>query len=77
MTAAPSANQNSQRRGPIGDALRARGGVLRLGDQPLDAGEGGLIARRGHFDAQTRVGGDGAGGDRVADRRARRGGTRR
>ena len=71
MTPATSANQNSQRRGPVGDPLRPRGGVLRLGDQALDAGQGGVVADGGDLDPQAGVGGDGAGDDRC---RLRRGG---
>ena len=35
----------------VGDALRTRGRVLRLGDEPLDAGERGVVAHRGDLDA--------------------------
>ena len=39
--------------GAVGDPLRPRGRVLRVGDQPLDAGEGGVIARSGDLDPQA------------------------
>ena len=49
----------------VGEPLCARGGVLRLGDETLDAGERGVVAGRGDFDAESRVGRDGSGGDGV------------
>jgi hypothetical protein len=56
-----------QRGRAIGDPLRTRRGVLRLGDEPLDPREGRLVARGGDIDAQAGVGRDSTGGDLVAD----------
>ena len=53
--------------GAVGDPLRTRRGVLRLGDEALDAREGRVVAGRGDLDAQARVGRDGARRDGVAD----------
>ena len=63
--------------GTVGEALCAGGGVLRLGDQSLDAGERGVVADRGDLHPQPGVGRDGPGDDRVAGAAADRAGTRR
>ena len=49
--------------GGVGDALGAGGGVLGVGDELLDTGQGGVVPGGGDLDAQPRVGGDGAGDD--------------
>ena len=46
--------------GLVGEPLRPRRRVLRLGHQSLDAGQRGVVADCGHPDAQAGVGGDGA-----------------
>ena len=59
-------------RGPVGEPLRPRRRVLRLGHQPLDAGQRGVVADRGDLDTQPGVGGDGARDHRVAHAAAHR-----
>ena len=61
----------------VGQPLGARRRVLRLGDQPLDAGERGVVTDRGDLDPQPGVGRDGAGDDAVARARGARAATRR
>ena len=55
-------------RRPVGQPLCPRRGVLRLGDQALDAGQRGVVADGGDRDAKPGVGGDGARDDVVARR---------
>ena len=63
--------------GPVGEPLRPRRRGLRLGDQPLDAGQRGVVADGGDPHPQRGVGGDGAGDDVVAGARGGPAGTRR
>ena len=46
MTPGGQRDVEQERRGPIGERLRARAGRLRRGDQPHDPGQGRLVARR-------------------------------
>src|SRR5699024_1557316 len=54
--------------GCVCDPLGAGGGVLRLGHQALDPGQGRVIPDRGNFDAQAGGGGDRPGHDPVPRR---------
>src|SRR5699024_6862530 len=45
----------------VGDPLRAGGGRLSVGDELLNAGESGVVAGGGDLDAQSGIGGHGAG----------------
>ena len=56
-----------QRRGAVGQRLRARARRLRFGDEPLDAGERGVVADRLDAHADGGVGRDRPGDDAVAD----------
>ena len=53
--------------GLVGQSLGAAGRGLRLGDQTLDAGQGGVVPDGGDPHPQRVVGGDRAGDDVVAD----------
>ena len=48
-------------RGGVSDPLGARGGRLRVGDEFLDAGQGGILTGGRDLDPQARVSGDSAG----------------
>ena len=61
MIAGDQGEPEQQRRGPVGDPLRPGGGVLRLADQALNAGQGGVVADRGDLHPHAGVGGDRAG----------------
>ena len=54
------------RRSPVGQGLRPRGGSLGLLDEPHDAGERRLLAERRDADPETAASGDRAGHDLVA-----------
>ena len=54
--------------GAVGERLRTRARRLRLGDEPLDAGERGVVADGLHAHADRGVGRDGPGDDAVARR---------
>ena len=70
MTRGAQREPEQPARGAVGEPLRPRRGVLRLGDQPLDARQRGVVADGGDLDAQAGIGGDGA---RDHARRPRRG----
>ncbi len=54
------------RGGTVGEDLRARLGCLRLGHEPHDSREGGVVANGRDADAEAAPGRDGAGNHRVA-----------
>ena len=51
---------------PVGQDLGTGAGLLCLGHEPLDPGEGGVLPYRLHLDADRRVGGNGSGDHLVA-----------
>ena len=55
-----------ERGGAVRERLRAGAGRLRFRDEPLDAGQRGVVTDRGDLDSDRGVGGDGAGHDPIA-----------
>ncbi len=62
--------------GAVGERLRTGAGRLRLRDEPLDAGERGVVTDRLHPHADGGVGGDGSGDNAVPDALRHRAATR-
>ena len=52
----------------VGESLRARRGVLSIGDEALNPRECRVVSDRGHPDSEGAVGGDGSGDDAGTDR---------
>ena len=70
MSPATGGEVEQERRGPVGQRLRPGRGRLRLGDQPLDPGQRGVVPDGGDPDPQGVVGGDGSGDHRCRRRSA-------
>ena len=63
----PNRHIEEHSRCPVGQNLGPGAGLLCLGHEPLDPGEGGVLPDRLHLDADRRVGGNGSGDHVVAD----------